>query len=302
MKINISPLILIGAVLSAVALGIFFPLNLSRYGVLGVSTSSNSTITLNANYFAEKEFYEGIINAEKLKSDYSNKKIKGGIIPHHLLPGYILTDFFKTLSSQNPKRIILIGPNHKEAGGSKPITSTANWKTQFGQLDSDYQNISDLINTNVLAENDSVTTDEHSIGGLLHYIKYYTPEAKIIPIIISSKTTPEEISTLAASLQNYIDEDTVVLASVDFSHYLSSTEAKEKDQISKKIIETFDYKNLYKLNNDYMDSPGSIGLLLNTMQNQDAKNIEILFNTNSGEILHDNTIQTTSYFSIVFNK
>ena len=287
---------------------------LTLVGVLGLlfvlisfreykSRQINSDQTyLKAKYFSDNDFYEGKIKAESVKSEYSGNKIYGGIIPHHLLPGYILSDFFTKLALQNPKRIILIGPNHYEIGGEKPITSIVNWETKFGKLDSDYESIDSLIKEGVLAQNDNVALSEHSIGGILHYIKYYIPDAKVVPVILSSATTPEEISSLSESIHKYIDDDTVVIASVDFSHYLSNPEAQINDKVTKKIMQLFDYENLYRLNNDYVDSPQSIGLLLNLMQRKDAENLEFLFNTNSGEILNNDTIQTTSYFSVFFTK
>lgn len=295
-------LLIILALAVGVGVAFIFPLNIINFRVLGLNDSRDSNITLTANYFAEKEFYEGIIDANNKKSEFNGDGIYGGVVPHHLLPGYILSDFFEKLSKQNPKRIILVGPNHHEAGGIAPITSSANWKTQFGELKSDYPVVRDLIDKKVLVENDEVMVNEHSIGGILHYIKYYVPDSTVVPIILSSMTKPEEVSALAQEIEKYVDADTVVIASVDFSHYLNSKEAAEKDVVTRGIIEEFDYENLYRLDNDYVDSPNSIGLLLNLMQKVNAIKPNILFNTNSGILFDNDTIQTTSYFSIVFTR
>jgi hypothetical protein len=294
--------VLIGTLILGLIVGIIRPLDFNNIKVLGLNNARKSESLLKANFFAEKEFYEGVLATENLKSSYNGEKVYGGVIPHHLLPGYILSDFFTKLAAQNPKKIIIIGPNHNEIGGVKPITSLANWQTQFGQLNSDYTSIASLADEGILVENNDVMLDEHSIGGILHYIKYYLPNTTIIPIILSGTNKEEDISALSSSLEKYIDEDTVIVASVDFSHYLSSPEAIESDEVTKKVLEEFDYEHLYRLNNDYMDSPPSIGLLLNLMEKKEAKKMNLLFNTNSGQLLGNDTIQTTSYFSIFFSK
>ncbi len=301
MNLKLSLIICAFAILGVV-LGTIYPIDLDKLRILGVNNARQSDKVLNARFYSAKDFQEGIVKAQKVKSSYSGNKIYGGIIPHHLLPGYILSDFFEKLSAQNPKKIILVGPNHHERGGIRPITSKANWKTEHGILASDYADISMLVESNTLIENDDVVIGEHSIGGILHYIKYYLPEAQVIPVVLSGFTSQEDISNLTVELQKYIDEDTVVIAAVDFSHYLNADQAKANDVVTQKIMSSYDYYSLSNLNNDYVDSPDSIGLLLHLMESINAKKQELLFNTNSGEILENNTIQTTSYFSILFTK
>jgi len=117
---------------------------------------------------------------------------------------------------------------------------------------------------------------------------------------LSGGLTEYESEVLASSLSNFITKDIVVIASVDFSHYLTSAQAKEKDIITFQILKEFDYKRLYLLNNDYLDSPPSIGVLLMIMQKLETTKMDLLFHTNSGELQNDEYIQTTSYFSITY--
>jgi hypothetical protein len=82
-------------------------------------------------YYDEQSFWKGISQTGQSNTDLPNGSL-GGIIPHHLLPGFIYSDFFKRWQKNPPKTIFLIGPNHKEKGGYKILTSLRGWQTPFG--------------------------------------------------------------------------------------------------------------------------------------------------------------------------
>jgi AmmeMemoRadiSam system protein B len=91
------------------------------------------------------------------------------------------------------------------------------------------------------------------------------------------------------------------LASVDFSHYLTNFEAKEKNIESLRAIEKRSYDELFSFGNDHMDSPASVALVLKTMDAINANKMTVLHDTNSGEMLGDNFSQITSYLSLSFS-
>lgn len=250
-------------------------------------------------FYDNKTFLEGVDQAAQIKGQAY--RIKGGIIPHHLFPGFIFADFFKRLSFQNPKTIILIGPNHYEKGNSKVLTSLYAWETPFGIVEPDVDIINKLLSKDLLRVDEEVLPGDHSVSGSIPFIKYYLPEARVVPILLKGGFSQKEAEVLAENLKGLVSEDVVVIAAVDFSHYLTSPQAKEKDEVTLKIMQDFDYPKLYLLNNDYLDSPPSIAVLLMLMQKLNSPASEILFHTNSGELQKNNGIETTSYFSISFH-
>ncbi|MBI2593508.1 AmmeMemoRadiSam system protein B [Candidatus Daviesbacteria bacterium] len=249
-------------------------------------------------FYDGKTFFEGVQKSEGITKQ--NYHIRGGIVPHHLYPGFIIADFFKRLSYQNPKTIVLIGPNHYEKGNFKALTSLYIWETPYGVVNPDTDFINNLLGKNLLKIDEEVLPEDHSVSGILPFIKYYIGEGKVVPILLKRGFTEKESDILASNIEKLLDEDTVVIAAVDFSHYLTSEEAKKKDDVTLKIMQDFDYPNLYLLNNDYLDSPSSIGVLLKVMQKLGSTNSEVLFHTNSGEMQKNNGIETTSYFSIAY--
>lgn len=250
-------------------------------------------------FFDEVNFYKGVIQAEK-ENRTADHHIYGGIIPHHLLPGFIQTDFFHRLVKQKPKTIILIGPNHYEKGKYKILSSMYSWDTPFGTVEPEDTIVSELVKKNVTQIDEDVLTHDHSVAGIMPFIKYYLPETRVVPILMSSFNSREEVEFLADNMKNYMDQDTVLVAAVDFSHYLSNKEAQVKDEFSLEIIKEYDYRRLFPLHNDYMDSPTSIAALLMIMQKINKTKMAVLQHTNSGELTKDDFGETTSYFSIVY--
>lgn len=251
-------------------------------------------------FFDEKLFYQAV-NQAKEEKEGSKNKIAGGIIPHHLLASFMIADFFKMVSEQKVEKVILIGPNHYEKGEGNALTSVYNWNTPFGLVEPDNAMITRLAGNNLAKVDDVVLANEHSVAGIMPFIKYYLPEAKITPIILSRNTTKQEMEQLAVELAESIqDKNSIVIASVDFSHYLTSEEAEAKDKETLKIMENSEYELLQGLNNDHLDSPASIGTLMLAMEKIKSGRLRVMHNTNSGNLLGERFGKTTSYFTIIY--
>lgn len=251
-------------------------------------------------FYDQKPFMEGIEQAKKTQT--IAYKITGGITPHHLDVGFILADFYNKLSLQKPKTIILLGPNHYERGNFKALTSLYGWETPFGVVEPEDFIIKILIKKNLIKVDEYTVSNDHAVAGSMSFIKYYIPEAKVVPILLSGRMTKEDSTILADNLAEFIKDGVVIIAPVDFSHYLTNKQAQEKDKLTLQVMKDFDYRQLFSMNNDYLDSPPSIGTLLMVMQKLGTTHMDLLYHSNSGEIQKNDYIQTTSYFSITFHQ
>lgn len=226
-------------------------------------------------------------------------EVKGGIIPHHLLPSFILSDFFLRLP-KTTSTIILLGPNHYERGNYKSLTSAYSWQTPFGLVEPDLSILDDLVKSKLVQIDESTLEKEHSVSGIMPYIKYYLPNSKVVPVIFKRSQSIEDLEQFSEKLTVLSKQpNTITIAAVDFSHYLPSLYAKEKNKETLKAMKDFDYAELMSFNNSNTDSPPCLVALLMTMKKLGRTDFNILSDTNSGEIL-DETSQVTSYFSIIF--
>jgi AmmeMemoRadiSam system protein B len=154
----------------------------------------------------------------------------------------------------------------------------------------------------VKIDSDVIEAD-HSINGILPYLEYYLPQTTVVPLIMKSEVTLRDIEYLFSELKNSVPPDTVFLAAVDFSHYLTSQEATDNDRLTAQYLQNLDYQKIMSWGtrfNDYLDSPPSIALLLYWVRNQGIKNSKIVFNTNSGILANSLSLPVTSYFEVIY--
>lgn len=276
------------------------PLTKMGYEPKALGTSSFTSRGMHSIRFFEQSLF--LNSLQRVPDTQEVNYIKGGIIPHHLLPAEMLANFFKKISHQTVETYILIGPNHYEKGQSKILTSDWDWNTPFGEVKANTQAIDGLVKVTAAEVNTDVLEYEHSVAGIMPYLKHFSPSATVVPLILSNTVTANELTELAEKIQPFITKNTVILAPVDFSHYLRSREAEEHDKVTWEAMKNFDIDHLLHMNHDNLDSPSSIALLLLLMKREGTTSMHLYENTNSGKLLNSPYVSTTSYFSIGFTE
>lgn len=223
--------------------------------------------------------------------------IRGGIVTHHFLADQMMVDFFECLASQTkPERIILMGPDHFRKGLNAVSVSSLPWKTPFGMLDADKEAVGKIRKALDLKMDDDAFSGEHSIGILVPFIRHYFPDTRIVPLTVK-KQLPKNMSiTLAELLRQYqSDPKTLILLSMDFSHYQPPDESDRRDEISKRVILD---QSIELINSLDVDSPSGLFLLLSAMNGSD---ISIRQHSNSAKITGKMGLKSvTGYFTIFF--
>lgn len=249
-------------------------------------------------YSASLDFYEEAYAQADLDFHYTTK-VEAGILPHHLLVKGKIANFFTGLQKQNIRTVVLVGPNHFEAGADNILSSTAKWQTPYGDLLPNDKLIKALIKSNDLQLDDKVFAGEHSISGLVPFIKKSLPQAKIVPIILKYNTSSQEIEDLAMSLAAQLGDDSLVLASVDFSHYMPALVADFHDDKSQAVIENIDFKQTKNLE---VDSPASLALVLKYAALRQVEQANLLWQTNSSRLIKQLDTPGTSHQFFYFTK
>jgi AmmeMemoRadiSam system protein B len=229
-------------------------------------------------------------------------RIAGGITSHHQLASALIARFFHRLAFQKIRTLVILGPNHDERGNADVSTSWNDWPTPFGQVASDAAAVREIVARSLAAQNDEILAQDQALTALLPYISYYLPGVKIVPLLFKYRTTAAELDQLTGYLTTtFKSMDTVFIASVDFSHYLSPAEADTHDAETISLIRQKDYARILRLNSDNLDSPPSLVLLLKIMSRLQAETPTIVDHTNSAMITGSFTPQTTSYIMMDFH-
>jgi AmmeMemoRadiSam system protein B len=279
----------------------------------------SSRPTLSCNYYIEKEFMASV-EAAKHQADTGKEndaaaansngnkpaggsRIAGGVTPHHLLAANLIAGFFRKISDDPPKTIVVIGPNHKRVGFGGLQTSSSDWATPFGRLDANGEIVKMLLDKLNASENDSVMQEDHAVSALVPYIRYYLPDARIVPILLHGNYSTADsiklgklLGKISAEAPGSID----IIASVDFSHYLDAGTAYKMDDITLEAIRKRDIDSISKMGNDNMDSPPSIITFLGAMEESDAAGPEVSGHSNSSDIAGGGFDYTTSYFTMFY--
>lgn len=247
----------------------------------------------------ELEFYKQASKFIEKKVDLNEQEVIAGVVPHHLLAADMIAEFYYNLEDKDYDTIVLLGPNHFGAGKANIITSTKDWFTPYGILQTDKELIKGLLekNSNFKIEDD-IFYNEHSINSEVSFIKKTFSEAKLIPLILRADIGQAGAQELAEELLSLSEEKNIlVLASVDFSHGKNHFEAEKQDSNSITALKNLSLNNVYDLD---VDSPASIFTLLSYVNKKNGS-FQLLNNSNSALLLDDKKIENvTSYVTGYF--
>jgi poly-gamma-glutamate synthesis protein (capsule biosynthesis protein) len=243
---------------------------------------------------------------EVFASDSGNRQdIVSGVVPHHLLAKDIIEDFFSYISSRGkPKTIVVLSPDHFQSGilmeSNSFITITLeDDKKEFNNLKIDTLLWRKLCKENKIALNNSAVIADHGVTVLLPYIKKYFPETNILPILIPADITKEQVEQLVKIIDENTLLDTIVVASVDFSHYLPSQAAEFHDVKSIRVLLNFEEENFKNIEVDCWQALYAARLFAKLQQKEAP---HIIAHKNSADFLNLELEETTSYFSVVFGE
>ncbi|MCD4761466.1 AmmeMemoRadiSam system protein B [bacterium] len=255
-------------------------------------------ISLKESFYDKQSFWPAVKAADKIRA---NSDIPAIVVPHHLVPSEYIARMLKRASGRQVDQVVIIGPNHNNIGVASIASVKASWQTPFGAVDTHVSLADDLLFTLGIKENFEAFDNEHAVGAIVPFVKYYLPQAKVVPVLLSSYAETSDAEKLAKWLNNNLPDNSLIIFSIDFSHYLSKEEADRKDIITRELIWDRDINRIMGLNNDYVDSPASLitGLMY---ANYNNLKINIEKQGNSFDFLLPKPSETTSYFAISFIK
>lgn len=255
-------------------------------------------IELQEMFYNEENFLEAVTKASQAKVQ---NDISAIIVPHHLVPSEYIAELIKRASGRDIEKVIIVGPNHFNIGTNKIATVKAEWFTPNGYIRTDDDLADQLIQDFGVEPDVEVFRMEHSIGAILPFVKYYLGDVKIVPIVFDSYSEIDEADKVASWISHNYDEKTLVIFSIDFSHYLPKEEADKSDVLTRNLIEDRNIKEIMELDNDYVDSPASLAASLILAEKLDLKT-DIIYNSNLFNFSNIKPIETTSYFAVAFTQ
>ncbi len=151
--------------------------------------------------------------------------VRALIVPHAGLnySGSLAAACFRLLDHKKVRRIVLLAPSHHMPFKGVILPSYSSYRLHSGVIPIDAKMIRELA---ISGAPFSLITEpkkdphykEHALEVELPLIQEYAPRAKIVPLIVGS-LDEDEVRKVCQVLKKYLDKETVVVVSSDFTHY-----------------------------------------------------------------------------------
>ncbi len=249
---------------------------------------------------------------EQMQSEAGSKTISlqkqevlGGIVPHagYLYSGKTALNFFKTLvdSGFTFDTAVIISPNHSGWGPGLALDDHDAWQTPLGlvQVDKDFY---PLLEIEKSAEAHQL---EHSAEVIIPQLQYFfRKEFKILPIAMwdQSVSTAQGLAFQLLKANKKLGKKILIIASSDFSHYVSPGFGREQDNLALDRIASFDINGLEKVIKQNNISICGYGPIMTIMAIAklifEKPGFKILHRSNSGQAVA--SAEVVNYVSAVF--
>ena len=140
-----------------------------------------------------------------------------------------------------PERFIILCPNHTGLGSPAAIMTGGDWEIPGASMPVDEDLAEKIMQRSKLFENDvQAHRNEHSLEVQLPFIKALVENPRFVPVCLKTHRPGdlEEIGLAIAEVIKEADDDVLIVASNDMSHFLPDERARSVDKLAiDKVLE-----------------------------------------------------------------
>lgn len=250
--------------------------------------------------YTESSLFLSEIKKTKLKP--ATETVTGLIVPHHLLAKDMIVNAFAYAATGKYQTIVLLSPDHFQAGQSELSTTERDFSTVFGTVETE-KNISHQIKKLSFVGEGDFFYREHGLQAQLPFIKYYFPQTKIVAIAFKPTINKNKLDQVIEILEKTLPLNSLIIQSTDFSHYLTPAQAAERDLKTIAVINNKDQGKILELNQpDNLDSAASLYVQATLQENFFKAQANILEHKNSQDYTLEKVTSSTSYLTTAYIK
>lgn len=237
------------------------------------------------------------------KPQKSYEKIFGIVAPHagYVYSGKTAAYAYNLLKEKNIKTVVVISPSHSEYFPGVCVYEGDAYETPFGEIEVNKVKADKLCEeSRIIFKGVQGHRREHALEVQLPFLQSVLEDFKIIPIVIGDQGKMF-VDELAKKLCEVYDEETLIVASSDLSHFHNSEIADQLDSIVEKRINDFDFEKLQKdleQNNCEACGGGPIVAMMKAASLVGVNNSQVLNRTDSGDVTGDKS-EVVGYLSAV---
>jgi len=236
----------------------------------------------------------------------SSKKIFGIICPHagYVYSGPTACHSYKSISSQNPELVIIIGPNHFGIGRNAATMIDAKWQTPLGMVQVDSEATQEIAKKSKIIEIDNYShSQDHSLEVQIPMLQsILSKEFQILPIILLAQDleTARDVGYAVSEIAK--KKNSIIVGSSDFTHYEENSFAHLQDKALIEPILGMDVERFYHVLKEKRVTACGFGAIASTIiacKNLGATKGELLSYATSGDV-SGNAESVVGYGAIKF--
>ena len=232
-------------------------------------------------------------------------RIFGAVLPHagHIYSGYQTVPFFQLIRRLNmfPDTFVIVHPNHTGYGISLAIDDAEVWTNSIGEVPVDLE----LAMAMDLPFDRKAHAHEHSAEVIIPFLQFYLTDHpfSIVPVCMRDQgfQTAGQVSEKILGAARQTGRNIMILASCDFSHFLSPETGSERDQLVINEILSRNIRGVEEAVRRHQVSVcgyGPIMVLMSYAGSLDpGYRTEILARGNSGEVIPSREV--VDYISLI---
>ena len=262
-----------------------------------------------AGYFypAEKEKLKNDISQliQIAKPKKSFDKIFGIVAPHagYMYSGKTAAFVYNLVKDKSYKTVIIISPSHAEYFPGTSIYDGDAYETPLGIVEIEQNLVDKLIeNSKTIFRGLQGHRKEHALEVQIPFLQSVLSDFKIVPIVMGDQSKMF-VDELAEKISNVVDDQTLVVASSDMSHFYSAEEADRLDSVVEKRINDFDFEQLLIDLDDHECEAcggGPIAVMMKAASLNRITNSLVINRSDSGDITGDKSEVVGYLYAVVY--
>jgi hypothetical protein len=138
---------------------------------------------------------------------------------------------------------VILGPNHTGYGYPVSLWVGGGWNTPLGKVEIN-EELAQRLSGEVIKADETAHIYEHSVEVQLPWLQHLYKKVRIVPITMLAQDL-ETARTVGKAISQ-ADDNLIIIASSDFTHYEPHSVAMERDESVIEAIVALDEEELYK--------------------------------------------------------
>ncbi len=138
---------------------------------------------------------------------------------------------------------VILGPNHTGYGYPVSLWVGGGWNTPLGEVEIN-EELAQRLSGEVIKADETAHIYEHSVEVQLPWLQHLYKKVRIVPITMLAQDL-ETARTVGKAISQ-ADDNLIIIASSDFTHYEPHSVAMERDESVIEAIVALDEEELYK--------------------------------------------------------